>query len=175
MTGHTVLAVPVPGFEAVVRERTAHYDESFVSGDPDFVHAHVTVLAPWLPAPTSDDLAIVAGIAAGVEPFEVTFASIEQMPSGLIHAVPVPDGPLRALTAALSQAFGMRPYAGEFGDPDPHLTLDHAAGGASLEHVRAEVGPLLPVRMWADRIDLQWWANHDCRLLTSFPLGSGVG
>ena len=56
MTGHTCLALPVPALEGWVRERTAHYDESFVSADPAFSHAHLTLLSPWVPAPSPADL-----------------------------------------------------------------------------------------------------------------------
>jgi len=42
--GHSVLVVPVPALEEYVRARTAHYDASFVSADPAWVHAHLTVL-----------------------------------------------------------------------------------------------------------------------------------
>ncbi len=58
--GHSVLAVPVPQIDVVVRERTAYYDASFVSADPGFVHAHITLLAPWIDEPTPADLATVA-------------------------------------------------------------------------------------------------------------------
>jgi hypothetical protein len=37
--------------------------------------------------------------------------------------------------------------------------------------VRASVARLLPATVTIDRIDLQWWANHDCRRLRSWPLG----
>jgi len=41
--------VPLPALDDVVRERTAFYDASFVSRDPGFAHAHITLLAPgWL-------------------------------------------------------------------------------------------------------------------------------
>ena len=56
MNGHTCLAVPVPALEDWVRERTAHYDPSFVSTDPGFAHAHLTLLAPWVERPTAADL-----------------------------------------------------------------------------------------------------------------------
>lgn len=62
--GHTVLAVPVPQLDQVVRSRTAHYDKTFVSTDPRFVHAHITVLAPWVVRPTRADLDRVGEIAA---------------------------------------------------------------------------------------------------------------
>jgi len=50
--GNTVLAVPVPELDEVVRERTAFYDASFVSSDPGFTHAHITVLGPWVTEPS---------------------------------------------------------------------------------------------------------------------------
>ena len=55
MTGHTVLAVGVPDLDDWVRTRTAQYDASFVSADPAFRHAHITLLAPWIanPVPSS--------------------------------------------------------------------------------------------------------------------------
>ena len=46
--GHSVLQVPVPPLEGWVRARTAHYDTDYLSSDPDFTHAHITVLAPFL-------------------------------------------------------------------------------------------------------------------------------
>jgi len=171
--GHTVLAIPVPELDDVVRERTAFYDASFVSTDPDFVHAHITVLAPWVTAPTERDLATVADIAAQAEPFEMSLADVEAFPDdGVFHLRPDPDEPLRKLTAALCAEFPEHPpYAGEFPDPTPHLTLDHPAGGVTLAEVRDRLAPHLPVTSRATRLDLQWWDNHDCRLLRSWPLG----
>ena len=61
--GHTVLAVPVPALDEMIRERTAFYDSSFVSADPEFVHAHITLLGPWTERPNAEDLDCVARIA----------------------------------------------------------------------------------------------------------------
>ena len=91
--GHTVLVVPVPALDDVVRERTAYYDSSFVSADPKFAHAHITLLGPWAEQPSEQELGCVARIAEAAKPFSV------------------------------------------------------------------------------DRIDLQWWANHECRRLHTWPLG----
>lgn len=174
--GHTVLAVPVPALDEVVRERTAFYDPSFVSTDPAFVHAHITLLAPWVPTPTMRDLDAVATIAARSTPVTVMLSRVEAFPGGVIHLRPEPDEPFRILTAELAAAFPQcPPYGGEFPDPVPHLTLDHPAGGVSVEEVAARVAPMLPVTFRLDRIDLQWWANHDCRLRHSWTLGAGSG
>lgn len=173
--GHTVLAVPVPALDEVVRQRTAWYDRSFVSTDPTFAHAHITVLAPWRAAPSTRDLAVVGDVARSIDPVEVTLCEVTAFPDGVIHVRPEPDEPFRKLTAALATEFpGCPPYAGRFPDPVPHLTLDHTAGGVTLGEVRVRLAPHLPVTVVADRIDLQWWDNHACRRLASWPLGGAA-
>lgn len=169
---HTVLAVPVPALDDVVRERTAFYDPSFVSKDPGFVHAHITVLGPWAETPSTHDLDVVARIARAVKPVDVTLAGVTSFPNGLIHLRPQPDDVFRELTAALIAAFpDFPPYAGEFPDPIPHLTLDHREGGATVVEVEQRLSGRLPMTITAERLDLQWWANDDCRLLHSWRLG----
>ncbi|HET6152034.1 MAG TPA: 2'-5' RNA ligase family protein [Marmoricola sp.] len=172
--GHTVLAVPVVALEDEVRERTAYYDPSYVSADPAFVHAHITILAPWVPSPTVADLAAVAALAAAADPIVATFSEVSAFPdNGLIHLRPEPDDAFRALSAAFAQRYpGFPPYAGEFADPVPHLTLDHPAGGVTQSDVRDRVAGLLPITCTLDRLDLQWWAEDDCRLLRSWQFGA---
>lgn len=173
LTAHTVLAIPVPPLDEVVRERTAFYDSSFVSRDPGFVHAHITALAPWITHPTPQDLAVVARIAAMLEPVEVTLAEVDIFPDGTIFLRPEPDEPFRRLTAALFAEFSdYPPYDGRFPDPVPHLTLDHRAGGMTPEAVRDRLIGCLPAIFTMERLDLQWWANDDCCLLHSWPLGT---
>ncbi|GAA1212747.1 2'-5' RNA ligase family protein [Prauserella alba] len=172
--GHSVLAVGVDPLEGYVRTRTAHYDPSFVSADPSFVHAHITLLAPWLPDPTQDDLDVVARIAAEAPAFDTVLARIETFPDGLIHLRADPDRPLRTLTRSLTAAFPQcPPYRGEFGDVVPHLTLDRVADGITPETVAADLGGVLPVRLRVDRIDLQWWENHNCHVRESWKLTGG--
>ena len=169
------LTVPVPPLEDWVRARTAHYDASFVSDDPAFAHAHLTVLAPWIEAPTPDDLARVGRVLAAVDPFEVELEGVAVFPDGLVHAVPAPDDGLRALTAALAAEFPDHPpYAGRYaatGGPTPHVTLDRLGSDVTLDWVRGEVGHLLPAPLVVDRVDLQWWGNHACRRVHSWRLG----
>ncbi|MCL8026955.1 2'-5' RNA ligase family protein [Nocardioides bruguierae] len=171
--GHTVLAVPVPALDDWVRRRTAHHDASFVSVDPDFCHAHVTVLAPWVAEPDEERMERVAGLVGAVSTFELVLERVGVFPDGLLHLVPEDDGPLRRLGRVLTAAFPETPpYGGRHADPVPHLTLEQAADGVDAEWVRASLGTLLPVRHTVDRVDLQWWANDDCRLLRTFPLAA---
>jgi 2'-5' RNA ligase len=165
-----VLVVPVPQLEPFVVERTRHYDASFVSDDPAFVHAHVTLLSPWLDAPGPDDLERVAKLAAATRAFDFTLERVRVFPSGTIYLEPDPSAPFAALTAELVAAFGQcQPYDGLFGVV-PHLTLDHLLGGVTVEHTRTALGDLLPARCRADRISLQWYDNHDCRTLAEWEL-----
>lgn len=171
-SGHSVIAVPVPALDEVVRERTARYDASFVSADPAFVHAHVTLLGPWLDDPTDDDLAAVAGVLADEPPFAFELDEVAEFPDGTLHLVPEPAGPFARLTARLAALFPQTPpYAGRYPAPVPHLTLEHRATGASVAGLRDELGDRLPVRARADRVDLQWWANDDCHVRHRWGLG----
>lgn len=169
--GHTVLVVPVPELEPFVVERTRHYDASFLSADPRFVHAHVTLLAPWLTDPSADDLERVAKLAAATDPFDFSLADLCVFAGGTIYLAPVPADPFTALTDELVAAFPQcPPYEGRFAAV-PHLTVDHRLGGATVGQTRAALGDLVPARCRAERLSLQWYANHDCRTLAEWELG----
>ena len=173
MSGHSVLQLPVPALEEWVRSRTAHYDEGFLSADSLFGHAHITALGPFDPDPSSSVLASVAAIAASTEPMTVRLAELAQFPNGIIHLVPWPADPLRALTARLVAAFPSHPpYGGEFGsDVQPHLTVDAATDLVSLSSTRDLLAGAVPVTCVLDRLQLAWWETGDCRVLAEWALG----
>lgn len=168
--GHSVLQVPVPALEQFVRSRTAHYDTDYLSRDPAFVHAHVTVLGPFLDVVDDQAAATVAAIAAKVEPFSIVLERVETFPNGIIHLVPELDEPFRELTRLLWAAYPQcPPYRGEFADVRPHLTLDALGEHVTQESTRAALD--LPAYDVAERIDLAWYAPGGCRVLRSWPLG----
>ena len=170
--GHTVLVVPVLALDDVVRERTAYYDSSFISADPKFAHAHITLLGPWAEQPSAQELGCVARIAEAAKPFKVSLVQINEFPNGVIYLGPEPDSEFRELTSRLSAAFPQfPPYGGLYPDVVPHLTLDRRSATVTPATVSASVGHLLPLTISVDRIDLQWWANHECRRLHTWPLG----
>lgn len=172
--GHTVLAVPVPPLELFVTERTAHYDPSFLSADPQFAHAHLTVLGPFLPAPTAADLALAGEVLGGFAPFEIELRHIAEFPDGLLHVVPEPAERVSAITDALATAFPQcPPYGGLYHPPVPHVTLDRRSDVVTPQWLAGALAAVLPTRSWVDRVDLQWWANHDCRLLHRWELTHG--
>lgn len=171
--GHSVLQLPVPPLEAWVLARTRHYDPAFVAADPSFGHAHITALAPFAPAPTAQDLATVADLAARTEPIAVRLREIGQFPNGIIHLLPEPDCDLRGLTDALVAAFpGLPPYEGRFGPRvDPHLTLDAASAAVSVESTRKLLGAVIPVSCTLTELQLAWWEPGRCHVMARWPLG----
>jgi len=169
--GHSVLVVPVPALDPFVRERTAFYDASFLSADPAFVNSHITLLGPWLPAPTEAELEQVAQVLDAVPAFDFTLAEFGEFPDGLIYLRPEPVEPFAQLTAQLVAAFPQcPPYGGAFPQPVPHLTLDRRSPTVDPVTVRAAVGGLVPARCRAERVDLQWWDNDDCHVRHSWKL-----
>jgi hypothetical protein len=168
---HTVLVVPVPELEPFVRERTEHYDASFLSADPAFVHAHISALGPFLDAPSVADLALVGEIAGRTPAFDFRLDRLGEFPDGLVHLIPDPDEPFRELTGQLIAAFPQcPPYGGAFPEPVPHLTLDQRADGVDAASVRLALGAAVPAQCRADRLVLARYANHDCRVLAEWKL-----
>lgn len=175
MPGHTVLQLPVPALEGWVRDRTRHYDEGFVSRDASFAHAHITALAPFAPSPAPEQLETIADLADRTSPITVRLSELGQFSNGIIHLLPVPDGPLRALTDALVEAFpAFPPYEGRFGPRvEPHLTLDAASDEVSVETTREMLGDLVPVACTLTELQLAWWQSGRCHVMDRWPLTSG--
>ena len=171
---HSVIQLPVPPLEDWVRERTRHHDADFVSADPDFGHAHITVLAPFVPDPGPEDLAAVAEIASATPPFEVRLGEVDTFPNGIIHLRVEPEGPVRALTRAVLARFpGLTPYEGAFGpEPAPHVTLDAASGEVSEQSTRALLSDLVPVTCVLERLQLAWWESGSCHVIRGWDLGA---
>lgn len=172
--GHTVVVVPVGELEPFVLARTRHYDEAWVSTDPAFTHAHVTLLAPWVREPSRDDLAVLGAIAATTPPFEFSASHVQQFPDGTIHLPADPPDDLSRLMRRIADAFPQHPpYGGAFGSIDtltPHVTLDRAAGGVTVRSTQQLLADLVPTTCAADRIEVHWYAERDCRVLASFDL-----
>ncbi len=170
--GHSVIVVPVPALEDLVRARHEHYDRDYVSADPSFAHAHITLLGPWLPEPGPSDLHTLREIAYATMPFEVRLTRVDTFPNGIIHLVPDVPRPFEELTATLSAAFpAYPPYAGQFGEVRPHLTLDAVGPEVTEQVVRGWVAPLVPVRTRADRLQVSWYAPGGCITLAAYPFG----
>ena len=174
--GHTVLAIAVPELEAFVRRRWEHYDPAWVSTDPEFTHAHVTALAPFIRSPSRTELDRVGAIAASMPPTDFRLDMIHTFPDGIIHLRPEPLEPFAALTRRLAEAFpACRPYGGHYDDLTPHLTLDLASGSVTADSTRVLIGDAIPARCRAERLELHQYAAGDCRVQHTWPLGGVSG
>lgn len=164
--GHAVLQVAVPQLEEWIVARTRHYDAAFVSCDPRFHHAHITVLAPIL----AWDADACARLAATTSPFDYRLEKIDVFPDGYIHLCPTPDKPFRALTSAAWRAHA-RVIPNGAPDPSPHLTLDRVAPGVDVASTRALLGDTIPASCRASGLELVWYEADDCHLIDSWPFG----
>ena len=172
--GHSVLVVPAPALEHWVRARTAHYDTAYVSSDPRFAHAHLTLLGPFVaPADLTPGLrAQVAGVLHGHASFTARLETVAVFADGTIHLRPDDEEPFRRLTADLAAAFpDQPPYGGAFEGVRPHLTLDRVGPGVDVERVRAWVAPLLPATVEVTEARLSWYEQGRCHEVARWPLG----
>ena len=136
-SGHAVLQVAVPELENWIKARTRHYDPRYLSSDPRFSHAHITVLAPL--QPDEVDLAAIARIAATIRPFEFALREIGVFPNGCVYLKPEPDEPFRVLTRRAWLAHPMVTPNGA-PEPTPHLTLDMLSPAVTVPSTRASLG-----------------------------------
>ena len=168
--GETGLILHVPEAEPVVGKWRSEHDSSAPFGVP----AHVSVLYPWIPIDelTADDRQAVAGIVAGLGPFELTFASLGRFP-GVLWLDPQPAEPIRALTRAVAGRWPKYPpYGGEFGDePVPHLTISDTRDPDELGHIVADVGVSLPLQSRVSELSLLVRRADGWELEETFPFG----
>lgn len=170
---HTVLYVPVPELEPYIRGRHEVEGPEWLSPDPGHLHAHVTLLGPFVPPEslTVDLEAELLELFASVEPFAITLAEIRVFPSGLVYLHPEPAAEFAALTSALVARYpAYPPYAGEFA-PVPHLSLCALGPDRDLGRVGRELGAMLPVRAVAREVRLVVYAERATRTLGAYPLG----
>jgi hypothetical protein len=169
--------VPVPPLEPVVRPPLERWAPDYLHADPDTVHAHITLLGPFLPREelTPEVLDDLCGFFAGVVPFRFELARLGRFPGdGLVHLVPEPTDPFRALTSELWRRWPQcPPYGGRFADVIPHLSIDHAATPDELAELTAGVAPFVPVTVTAVAAELYWYEPHRSRSLARFPFASG--
>lgn len=166
--GHTVIQVPVPAVEPLVRR---HLSASMpgVSVDARTVCAHITALGPFVHRRDVDDQlrATLRSLLAPVQAFTFELARVERFSSGLTYLSPEPAEPFQRLTAVLTAAFpDWPPYGGAFSDVVPHLSI-----GENLPE--SEVGALeqqLPIAATAGEVALTWWSSDSVATLATFPL-----
>lgn len=171
---HSLLLVPVPELEFVVRPRLERRSPEQQPLDEDEVIAHITLLGPFADLDAIDEglISELGSFFADVVPFGFQLTGISAFPGGMTYLSPEPAAPFRQLTHELMRRFPeYPPYGGEFSDVIPHLTVPMPAG-EDVEQLRFEVGPRLPINAHAREAALYWWDPHHPRTLETFPFGT---
>lgn len=140
----TGLVLLTPGLEDVVDRWRRRYDPVRAYGMP----AHVTVLYPWLPydAITDDDRASLEQLCAALPGFELTFDRFGRFPETL-WLDPQPARPIIELVGQVVTRWpAYPPFAGEFADVVPHLTLADRHDPESLTDVITDIEARLPLQ-----------------------------
>lgn len=172
----TALVVEVPAAEAAVGRWRARFDRAARAGVP----AHVTVCFPFLAPEDVDEAALadLVDLAAGVAPFETTFASTATFGDAVLWLAPDPADPFRDLLRAVHERFGVLPYGGVHGGVDdavPHLTVAEQPQHLDdvLDGVRADVERHLPLTQRVSALTLPQgtFTGHGWRVRRRFALG----
>jgi hypothetical protein len=147
----TALVILVPEAEALVAAHRRRHDPSAAVGVP----AHVTVLYPFRSVIDGIADAVVAGLAADVPAFDVTFASLARFPGEVVHLAPDPAEPfLRLMAAAFASFPDCPPYGGAIPDPVPHLTVADGVDATTAAALDIAIGPGLPITSRVERLTL---------------------
>jgi 2'-5' RNA ligase len=141
------------------------------TGDgPRGMPPHVTLIFPFADSARADDLLEPLGRVFGAfAPFEIALRQTARFP-GLLYLRPEPAEPFVVITEALVNAFpDFPPYAGEFAEIIPHVTVAQG-DDEMLAAAERELGAELPVksrveRAWLVEDTADGWRRH-----TAFPL-----
>lgn len=171
---HSLLMVPVPELDPVVRSRLARDLHSDPMPDTDETLAHITLLGPFAPLEEVDDglLAELRRFFSDVTPFPFALTGIHQFPGGEVYLSPDPSSPFRQLSQALSRLFPeYPPYGGAFDEVVPHLTIPIPEGETS-DQLAFELRGRFPITTQARSAALLWWDPGATRTLATFPFGN---
>jgi 2'-5' RNA ligase len=170
------LIVEVPEAEPLVGALRMRYDESARLGVP----AHITVLFPFMePAAVSTSvLAELERMFSLLEPFPFRLASVGRFPA-TSYLVPQPAERFVSLTEAVVRAYpAFPPFAGEFPDLVPHLTIAHgdaSEAATASEAVTAGLASRGPVESVCRSVVLMENSSGRWRRMHEFSLAPKPG
>jgi len=149
----TALVVLLPELEPLIGGWRRRYTGDGARGMPP----HVTLIIPFADSADLGDLLGPLGrVVSAFAAFEVTLVRTARFP-GLVYLRPEPDEPFVAMTEALAAAFpDFPPYAGEFQEIVPHITVGQA-DDAVLTDLERELAPKLPVQV---RVERAWLVEN---------------
>jgi 2'-5' RNA ligase len=108
---HTLLAVPVPAADPLVRQLTTKWEPSYQLGDAEDIQAHVTVLGPFIPFEEVDEQlhATLRALYAATAPFGFRLAEVRVFSETVVYLAPEPADAFQELTARTVEAFPSYP------------------------------------------------------------------
>lgn len=173
---HSLLMVPVPELDAVVRRRLELREPEHLPLEAGDSAAHITLLAPFGSREEVTDgvLAELRRFFSDVTPFDFRLTRVSRFPGGTVYVTPEPAAPFRQLTLELTRRFPEHPpYAGAFDDVVPHLGVP-LLPDEEVADVEAELSGRLPVSVRAREAALYWWEDGACGTLENFPFGTSA-
>ena len=172
----SLLQIPVPNAEFLVRPRLERSSPEFLPLDPDETAAHITLLAPFADLDDLDDgmVAELRDFFADVLPFAFSLTDVCEFPGGTTYLSPEPVAPFRTLTFELFKRFPeFPPYRGQFDDVVPHLSVP-VPDGEDVANLRFEVSHRLPISASAREASLFWSEPGHSRALETFEFGTAA-
>jgi len=173
---HSLVTIPVPDLETVVRPRLQRRSPEYVPDDPDETLAHITLLGPFVTLADLTDgvLDELDRFFGDVTPFEFALTGIHEFPGGAVYLSPNPSAPFRHLTHELSRLFPEHPpYGGAFNEVVPHLTVP-IPDGETVEALEFELSPRFPLTTFAREAALYWWEAGASRTIATFSFGTSA-
>jgi 2'-5' RNA ligase superfamily len=169
----SALVVVVAEAETLVAAHRLVNDPMAARGVP----AHVTVLHPFRSTVDEATAHEVAAIAAGLDSFDATFATVGRFPGAVLFLSPEPLEHFKQMTRSFVHAFpDCPPYGGAFPDPHPHLTVGSQLDDATADTLEQAIAPGLPLSTRVDRLTLlveddegRWTVAQSWPLATSTP------
>lgn len=153
MTGdglQSALIIEVPEAEPAVRRHRDRLDSNALLGIP----AHITVLAPFMPADMID-VNQLGRLFADVTGFRLVLDHTDWFGEQVLWLAPRDPAPFRALTDRVYQAYpAFPPFEGRHDDVVPHLTIGHGHPLDELRDAEAAVQLYLPIKASVDAVTL---------------------
>ena len=174
MTFESALVVLVPEAEFLVAAFRNQYDPSAALGVP----AHVTILYPFKPPQdlTAEVIQSLEELFSGFPKFRTSFAESRRFP-GVLYLAPKPVEIFHRLIGLVTKRFPETPpYAGQFVEVVPHLTVAQVSDSERLEEIATDfeeqATECLPIQAFVDQIALLDNESGLWRVRKEFYLGA---
>lgn len=165
----SAVLVPVPEAQDLVGHWRAVHDPR-ASGVPP----HITLVVPWLPPEKirKESLEQLGSLLAEEPEFDYTLERVCWFGERVLWLAPTPDEPFKRLTWLLATHFGTPPWAGEFKEVVPHLTVGLAGHGAgsALRDAADDLSARLPLACRAREVVVMCGDGGSWRVVHRAPL-----